>query len=57
MALLGLERTIVDDAVYERTSGRFREAGVLATLSRLAAWDAMIPELIARSGAAAALGA
>ena len=29
MARLGLERTIVDEDVYKRTVGRFREAGVL----------------------------
>jgi cysteine synthase len=29
MARLGLERTVVDTAVYERTLARFREAGVL----------------------------
>ncbi|HET9599166.1 MAG TPA: pyridoxal-phosphate dependent enzyme [Anaeromyxobacteraceae bacterium] len=36
MAKLGLERSVVDPAVYERTLGRFREAGVvLPTLSQL----------------------
>jgi cysteine synthase A len=36
MARLGLERTIVDGEVYERTLGRFREAGVvLPTLAQL----------------------
>jgi cysteine synthase len=36
MARLGLERTIVDRQVYERTLGRFREAGVvLPTISQL----------------------
>jgi cysteine synthase len=36
MARLGLERTVVDGAVYERTVKRFREAGVvLPTLSQL----------------------
>jgi cysteine synthase len=36
MARLGLERTVVDGAVYERSVGRFREAGVvLPTLGQL----------------------
>ena len=36
MARLGLERTIVDAKVYERTLDRFREAGVvLPTLGQL----------------------
>jgi cysteine synthase len=36
MARLGLERSIVDMAVYERTLGRFREAGVvLPTIGQL----------------------
>lgn len=36
MARLGLERSIVDTAVYERTRGRFRETGVvLPTISQL----------------------
>ncbi len=36
MARLGLERTVVDDEVYERTLGRFGEAGVvLPTLGQL----------------------
>jgi cysteine synthase len=36
MARLGLERTVVDRDVYERTVGRFREAGVvLPTLGQL----------------------
>lgn len=36
MARLGLERTIVDEEVYKRSVGRFREAGVLLpTLSQL----------------------
>jgi cysteine synthase len=36
MAKLGLERAVVDPEVYERTLGRFREAGVvLPTLSQL----------------------
>ena len=36
MARLGLERTIVDGEVYERTLGRFREAGIiLPTLAQL----------------------
>jgi len=36
MAKLGLERTVVDTKVYERTLARFREASVLLpTLSQL----------------------
>jgi len=36
MARLGLERTVVDNEVYARTLGRFREAGVvLPTLGQL----------------------
>jgi cysteine synthase A len=36
MARLGLERSIVDASVYERTRGRFRETGVvLPTISQL----------------------
>ncbi len=44
MAKLGLERTVVDREVYERTLGRFREAGVvLPTLGQLRD-PAAIPE-------------
>jgi cysteine synthase len=47
MARLGLERTVVDGAVYERTVKRFREAGVvLPTLSQLRD-PASIPAAIA----------
>ena len=36
MARLGLEKTVVDQEVYARTLGRFREAGVvLPTLGQL----------------------
>jgi cysteine synthase len=46
MARLGLERTIVDAKVYERTLDRFREAGVvLPTLGQLKD-PATIPEAI-----------